>query len=1361
MPPSKEVTSVDRALRCLNVSDDVPDWDPKSVSEAQLLQLRESLAGLPSKTPSTAVPYRALCERLQVLVQPGEVDSARVALAASRVCLALLGAIPLAYDDLIFSTVVQHVSRTFVRASSAQNSKKERRGAKRSAPRQVDACDTVRVEDTIQFWQELVRLLSNSTIGRAHSGFPGAAAKGMAVLFQYAVNDKERALAVSGMEAIALTKNHGNPRDSIRILYNATLPLVLACLPAASRACLASMFVRVVNAEVDDMQQGARNPRTTPSPERTSSLHFDNDDVQPVTPGAQKTPGARVEAAESQLVISKSRVAAVGFLEHCCARVPEKADERAMVSDVLLRILRGVDGMFAKLFADFLPKLALHPRACVRLFSTELALVVIRLAPTSVSLAQCVDQLIQRVLSDRAGDKVPAVRAKAISCLAEVVSEAQSNRFEFFSSLFLTDGFALEQRAADEKSGVRKAAVQLAGALGRISVKAQKRVGASSADGMETTVDGSDELHVSALPGALRALRVVLKLLQTRAEDSVSGVRRAAIVSLTAIVDDVSTHRGADRSGEAFRAWLHGVLPRVSDTDPRCQDACLDAFQVLVVEAIGLNRSPYETDSSFVDVLIRSMQGGRSSIGQFACAALRMLTPKGAVTAHVLNALQRRVLDDERSLSADPIRQGAWAMLAEILCSNGGVALRQCVRRKDITAAATTEGVRSAIRIVAVLASDMGTFERQTLTGSFRRMLFDSSNWELENWNDSVRSIVGALQSFDESIGSELLQICGTELTRRNMQMSESATMAVLDIVGEVCVSFKLTDVPPACVVSFVQAVTDPDQASPRIRAMALIALGKLCLCEGMPAQSLSAMGVGQAPRNDPGLVSVLSFGEDLTRRCVSVFVRELDSTSHVATRNNAIMVLCDMCRRYTAVVEPYASRLAVRLEDPSELIRRQVFASITSLLQEDYIKIRGGAIFFRIVCALLDPSADLRNMARYTVVHVLHRGSKSLLAVSFVELVYVLNGCTENPAYNQLAKAHGGLATSCGSVDNFKQRWSIYALFLENLSAEQRLHLPGKLRSEVLALIVEEKLTLSESTGVMAVMCDTLALLKSSELRSMAGTASSASTTDRRNESGAVENDPSADGDEFSQPGHAPNALKKVQLLAKIQRVELRESTIPILLELRRLLESMRSPALQSVMDTLCSLMAPHHKELSEIIPDQGVCAEIEHALLRRARGRRALKKRTESAVDSPASVEIGSRREPLTSTPVALRDSRNNGAGLDTPISEGNAKNLSVSTPAAKMSVPRTRSRKSTAVRRREKSRGGLLSDEDEPDSYEAPDHPQSARLADAFQASPKLATIGRARGAPVGISIPIEGGASGFATALAQIEEANDVG
>lgn len=73
---------------------------------------------------------------------------------------------------------------------------------------------------------------------------------------------------------------------------------------------------------------------------------------------------------------------------------------------------------------------------------------------------------------------------------------------------------------------------------------------------------------------------------------------------------------------------------------------------------------------------------------------------------------------------------------------------------------------------------------------------------------------------------------------------------------------------------------------------------------------------------------------EDLAKRSIPALVRELEVCSDMAVRNNVVITMCDLCKRYTAMVDKYIPNISACLKDSEPFIRRQTLLLLTDLLQ-------------------------------------------------------------------------------------------------------------------------------------------------------------------------------------------------------------------------------------------------------------------------------------------------------------------------------------------------------------------------------------------------------------------------------------------
>ena len=229
----------------------------------------------------------------------------------------------------------------------------------------------------------------------------------------------------------------------------------------------------------------------------------------------------------------------------------------------------------------------------------------------------------------------------------------------------------------------------------------------------------------------------------------------------------------------------------------------------------------------------------------------------------------------------------------------------------------------------------------------------------------------------------ELLVVCSHRLEQLVLggqvawsgAKEEAVVVRCLYSIGELVV--RGTVIPSAGVVSCVQSLTansvsastQPTASSP-VRAHAFICLGKLCLKDHPLAK-----------RSLPLLIVTLTAAH----------------STPVAIRNNLLLVLADLCRTFTALVDPHLPALVGCLSDGCALLRRHALLVVCQLVQEDYVKLRA-AVLMPLLAALADEDESVAAVARSSLTHLMQQHA-SKLQHSFLDAIFFFNGCVNTPA--------------------------------------------------------------------------------------------------------------------------------------------------------------------------------------------------------------------------------------------------------------------------------------------------------------------------------------------------------------------------
>ncbi|KAL6343915.1 hypothetical protein AAG906_027687 [Vitis piasezkii] len=333
-------------------------------------------------------------------------------------------------------------------------------------------------------------------------------------------------------------------------------------------------------------------------------------------------------------------------------------------------------------------------------------------------------------------------------------------------------------------------------------------------------------------------------------------------------------------------------------------------------------------------------------------------------------------------------------------------------------------------------------------------------------------------------------------------------------------------------------------QAAPSLYIHAWVTMGKICLADG-----------------------------ELAKRYIPLFVQELEKSDCAALRNNIVVTLADFCVRYTALVDCYVSKITKCLRDSCELVRRQTFILLSRLLQRDYVKWRG-VLFLRFLLSLVDESEEIRRLADFLFGNILKAKAPLLAYNSFVEAIFVLNDCHVHNGGNdsQSTQTERDRFSIRGNDEKSRsKRMHIYVCLLKQMAPEHLLATFAKLCAEILAAASDGMLNMEDVHG-QSVLQDTFRILACKEIRIPS---TRGSTSD------------SADGEEEGLDGGAASAASAARGRAITQAVKksLVQNTIPIFIELKRLLESKNSPLTGSLMECLRILLKDYKNEIDDML--------------------------------------------------------------------------------------------------------------------------------------------------------------------------------
>lgn len=358
-------------------------------------------------------------------------------------------------------------------------------------------------------------------------------------------------------------------------------------------------------------------------------------------------------------------------------------------------------------------------------------------------------------------------------------------------------------------------------------------------------------------------------------------------------------------------------------------------------------------------------------------------------------------------------------------------------------------------------------------------------------------------------------------------------------------------------------------------RALAYVSLGKLCL------QDFT-----------------------LAKTCIAAFARELELSPSSIVRNNVMVVMCDLVVRYSNLVDNYLSKLTVCLRDESEMVRRQTLVMLTTLLQQEFIKLRQGNLFYPLLLTLVDDSEVLRQFAQVSFENVLskHGGVSHVFFSNLIETIFFLNDYRSHPVYNQYpyTARERQIFNLSGGGKNRARRFAIYKLFFDHMEDQHKYQVAFKLCEEVLQnCFLDGSIPFNDEAQNL--LYDVLCILTSDEIRlksfssriGKTGATSAAGGNSNSNSAGAklsqAELEVLAADDDIGNERNIESTKKLVEatgvLAAQVVKRTTIERIVPIFIEVRAYLAKQHSPLLKLVMDYLANLVKEMPEEMSEVL--------------------------------------------------------------------------------------------------------------------------------------------------------------------------------
>ncbi|EFO23042.1 hypothetical protein LOAG_05445 [Loa loa] len=355
------------------------------------------------------------------------------------------------------------------------------------------------------------------------------------------------------------------------------------------------------------------------------------------------------------------------------------------------------------------------------------------------------------------------------------------------------------------------------------------------------------------------------------------------------------------------------------------------------------------------------------------------------------------------------------------------------------------------------------------------------------------------------------------------------------------------------------QHAVNMEVLSPAVRAQAVLAIGKMCLQD-----------------------------EKLAKKCVPVLSRQLLVNSSHLVRSNIVGVICDLCKRYTLLVDRHSAIVASCLKDPSTLVRKQTLMLLTHLIKEQFVRWEG-QIMYRFVSTILDKNKEVREYAEMCLVDVLLVQFPNMFVNHFLECVFYFNSvthslwlATSNAMEEDMAERQD-LKCSLSGFRLKNARMRLYRFMIKTFNDENKFTIGMRIGQEVYSAIVDGELDICDCR-VKALLEDCYEIMCCSEIKlSMA--------LGRRSPG-------EADDDDDEPPSNVQEAAKKV--VTQAFRKGIVDAILPHVIQLKYYLQEKRLPELEfGIIRVLRELCKDHREQLDEFLAsDKQLKAEIKFDL-------------------------------------------------------------------------------------------------------------------------------------------------------------------
>uniref|UniRef100_A0A8K9X2Y6 Non-SMC condensin II complex subunit D3 n=1 Tax=Oncorhynchus mykiss TaxID=8022 RepID=A0A8K9X2Y6_ONCMY len=838
------------------------------------------------------------------------------------------------------------------------------------------------------------------------------------------------------------------------------------------------------------------------------------------------------------------------LLQHISFRMVDKTDYRTRGAQAVAKLLAKMPcGDYAS-FIKWLFDYSRQSKVAYRMFALDVSMALMeqpeREANENVD-AELVSFLSHRflvhnIVFGRRSDASPTVRGHALTCLAQCLELPSMNATRSIKELFSTSASLTHTHL-------------------HMHVHMHKAPNTSSKDTMALLKRRVSDPKTNVRKCALQAMMGLLKhnvimlsegnltVLSERTRDPALSVKKKA---LQCLMDLLTAH---PENNLVQKAWLRGVVPAVVDAESSVQEKALECLEQTILSQVKSHGSYSYRDAqqTLTWNLLGLLCDHCQDLGRYFSRAFTVWSKQNKFTAAFINNL---ISHTEAEHAA-----GAWLLLSKVASScprldygkildawDDLVRSDQAIDKYLTVFIFVNNCIRPALwpclntkTIFCVRATNIQINPSNSLPNFLMWTVLANQNLNY------------ALQTFLNQHCGELVSVCeaylsGVILNENGAQnLNEDLVVREMNILTESLIDR-----------SFEYYLAYHKHSAPKITGSrtlhpSCLPPGKLCLQH-----------------------------EELTRKYLPAFARELELCSELAVRSNVVVVMCDLCVRYTNMVDRYVPNVSACLRDKEPLIRKQTLTMLTNLLQEEFVKWKG-SLFFRFIAVLVDSDPTIASLCEYCLVHLLLKKNPVMFSQHFIECIFHFNSYEKHKTYNKFPQAKAKF--SLKGAQNKERRFTIYRFLLVHFTDAQRFNITIKISQNILACFVDGELPL-DGDGA-AVLAETFGILSLKEIKLSALSEAAGAGGDEPQE------------DEQMAMAKAVMQVAQKKVVSQVQKKVFIESMIPIIINLKSMLEQKRSPVLKDLMGYLQLTMQDYRSEVKEFFAaDEQLAVEMEYNL-------------------------------------------------------------------------------------------------------------------------------------------------------------------